>query len=88
MSYLTGYEDGPSYRASNNYMDHSVGNNVAYALLLAVYQRNKTGKGMCIDLTMQETCVSAIGPPLFWKPSAELLALVWAAAICARRPRC
>ena len=36
MSYLTGYEDGPSRRASNNYMDHSVGNNVAYALLLAV----------------------------------------------------
>ena len=64
MSYLTGYEDGPSYRASNNYMDHSVGNNVAYALLLALYQRNKTGKGMRIDLTMQETGVSAIGPAI------------------------
>ncbi len=64
MSYLTGYEDGPSRRASNNYMDHSVGNNVAYALLLALYQRNKTGKGMRIDLTMQETGVSAIGPAI------------------------
>ena len=64
MSYLTGYEDGPSYRASNNYMDHSVGNNVAYALLLALYQREKTGKGMRIDLTMQETGVSAIGPAI------------------------
>ena len=64
MSYLTGYEDGPSYRASNNYMDHSVGNNVAYALLLALYQRNKTGEGMRIDLTMQETGVSAIGPAI------------------------
>ena len=64
MSYLTGYEDGPSQRASNNYMDHSVGNNVAYALLLALYQRNKTGKGMRIDLTMQETGVSAIGPAI------------------------
>ena len=64
MSYLTGYEDGPSYRASNNYMDHSVGNNVAYALLLALYHRNKTGKGMRIDLTMQETGVSAIGPAI------------------------
>ena len=64
MSYLTGYEDGPSYRASNNYMDHSVGNNVAYALLLALYQRNKTGNGMRIDLTMQETGVSAIGPAI------------------------
>ena len=64
MSYLTGYEDGPSRRASNNYMDHSVGNNVAYALLLALYQRDKTGKGMRVDLTMQETGVSAIGPAI------------------------
>ena len=62
LSYLTGYEGGPSMRASNNYMDHSVGNNVAYALLLALYQRNRTGQGMRIDLTMLETGVSAIGP--------------------------
>ena len=64
LSFLTGYEGGPSYRASNNYMDHSVGNNVAYALLLALYQRNKTGQGMRVDLTMQETGVSAIGPAI------------------------
>ena len=64
LSSLTGYEGGPSIRASNNYMDHSVGNNVAYALLLAIYHRNRTGKGMRIDLTMQETGVSAIGPAI------------------------
>ena len=64
LSSLTGYEGGPSLRASNNYMDHSVGNNVAYALLLALYQRRKTGIGMRIDLTMQETGVSAIGPAI------------------------
>ena len=64
LSYLTGYEGGPSMRASNNYMDHSVGNNVAYALLLALYQRNKTGKGMRVDLTMLETGVSAVGPAI------------------------
>ena len=64
LSYLTGYEDGPSMRASNNYMDHSVGNNVAYALLLALYQRQKTGKGMRVDLTMLETGVSAVGPAI------------------------
>jgi benzylsuccinate CoA-transferase BbsF subunit len=62
MSYLTGYEGGPSLRASNNYMDHSTGNNVAYALLLALYRRNRSGKGMRIDLSMQETGVSCIGP--------------------------
>jgi benzylsuccinate CoA-transferase BbsF subunit len=64
LSSLTGYEGGPSMRASNNYMDHSVGNNVAYALLLAIYHRKKTGQGMRIDLTMQETGVSCIGPAI------------------------
>jgi benzylsuccinate CoA-transferase BbsF subunit len=64
MSYLTGFEGGPSQRASNNYMDHSTGNNVAYALLLALYQRKKTGKGMRIDLSMQETGVSCIAPAM------------------------
>jgi benzylsuccinate CoA-transferase BbsF subunit len=64
MSYLTGFEGGPSQRASNNYMDHSTGNNVAYALLLALYRRKRTGKGMRIDLSMQETGVSCIGPAI------------------------
>jgi benzylsuccinate CoA-transferase BbsF subunit len=64
MSALTGYEGGPSLRASNNYMDHSTGNNVAYALLLALYRRNKTGKGARIDLSMQETGVSCIAPAI------------------------
>jgi benzylsuccinate CoA-transferase BbsF subunit len=64
MSYLTGFEGGASRRASNNYMDHSTGNNVAYALLLALYRRNRTGKGMRIDLSMQETGVSCIGPAI------------------------
>jgi benzylsuccinate CoA-transferase BbsF subunit len=64
MSYLTGYEGGPSVRASNNYMDHSTGNNVAFAVLLALYRRQRTGKGMRIDLTMQETGVSCIAPAI------------------------
>ena len=64
LSYLTGYEGGRSARASSNYMDHSVGDNVAYALLLAIYHRRKTGKGMRIDMSMQETGVSAIGPAI------------------------
>lgn len=64
MSYLTGFEGGPSVRASNNYMDHSTGNNVAFALLLALYRRSRTGKGVRIDLTMQETGVSCIGPAI------------------------
>jgi crotonobetainyl-CoA:carnitine CoA-transferase CaiB-like acyl-CoA transferase len=64
LSYLTGYADGPALRASSNYMDHTGGLNIAYALLLALYQRRKTGKGMRIDLSMYETGVSCIAPAI------------------------
>ena len=63
LSALTGYEGGPALRASSNYMDHSGGLNVAYALLLALYQRRKTGTGMRLDLSMYETGVSCIARP-------------------------
>lgn len=64
LSALTGYEGGPALRASSNYMDHSGGLNVAFALLMALYQRRKTGKGMRLDLSMYETGVSCIAPAL------------------------
>jgi benzylsuccinate CoA-transferase BbsF subunit len=64
LSSLTGYEGGESIRASSNYMDHTGGLNVAYALLLALYRRRKTGKGMRIDLSMYETGVSCIAPAI------------------------
>jgi benzylsuccinate CoA-transferase BbsF subunit len=64
LSYLTGYEGESALRASSNYMDHTGGLNVAYALLLALYQRRKTGKGMRIDLSMYETGVSCIAPAI------------------------
>jgi benzylsuccinate CoA-transferase BbsF subunit len=62
LSYLTGYEGGEPLRASSNYMDHTGGLNVAYALLLALYHRRKTGKGLRLDLSMYDTGVSCIGP--------------------------
>ena len=64
LSALTGYEGGESIRASSNYMDHTGGLNVAYALLLALYRRRRTGKGMQIDLSMYETGVSCIAPAI------------------------
>jgi benzylsuccinate CoA-transferase BbsF subunit len=64
LSYLTGYEGGPSLRASSNYMDHNSGNNVAFALLLALYKKKTTGKGLRIDLSMQETGVQSIAPAI------------------------
>jgi benzylsuccinate CoA-transferase BbsF subunit len=64
LSYLTGYEGGESIRASSNYMDHTGGLNVAYALLLALYRRRKTGQGARIDLSMYDTGVSCIAPAI------------------------
>lgn len=64
LSSLTGYEGGPALRASSNYMDHTGGLNVAYALLLALYRRRQTGQGMRIDLSMYETGVSCIAPAI------------------------
>jgi crotonobetainyl-CoA:carnitine CoA-transferase CaiB-like acyl-CoA transferase len=64
LSFLTGYEGGEAIRASSNYMDHSGGLNVAYALLLALYRRRKTGQGARIDLSMYETGVSCIAPAI------------------------
>jgi benzylsuccinate CoA-transferase BbsF subunit len=64
LSFLTGYEGGESLRASSNYMDHSGGLNVAYALLLALYRRRKTGQGARLDLSMYETGVSCIAPAI------------------------
>jgi benzylsuccinate CoA-transferase BbsF subunit len=64
LSYLTGYEGGEAVRASSNYMDHTGGLNVAYALLLALYHRRRTGKGLRLDLSMYDTGVSCIGPAI------------------------
>lgn len=64
LSYLTGYEGEEALRASSNYMDHTGGLNVAYALLLALYHRRKTGKGLRLDLSMYDTGVSCIGPAI------------------------
>ena len=64
LSFLTGYAGGEAIRASSNYMDHTGGLNVAYALLLALYRRRKAGKGARIDLSMYETGVSCIAPAI------------------------
>ena len=64
LTYLCGFEDGPAQRASPNYLDHTGGNNAAFAMLLAIYRMRKTGKGSRIDLSMQETGTQSIGPAI------------------------
>jgi len=64
LTSLTGYEGGPPVRASSNYMDHTGANNVTFALLLAIYKKQETGKGSWVDFSMQETGSQSIGPAL------------------------
>lgn len=64
LSYLTGYEGGPALRASSNYMDHNGGLNNAFILLMAIYHKRRTGRGMRLDSSMYETGIQCIGPAL------------------------
>lgn len=64
LTYLTGYEGGRAIRASSNYMDHTGGNNTTWALLLAIYRKKMTGKGMRVDVSMQESGTQSIGPAI------------------------
>lgn len=64
LTQLTGYEGGPPVRASSNYMDHTGGNQNAYALLLAIYRVRKTGQGSRLDVSMQENGTQSIGPAI------------------------
>lgn len=64
LSYISGYEGGPALRASSNYMDHSGALNNAYLLLLAIYHKGRTGKGLRLDASMYETGIQCIGPAL------------------------
>ena len=64
LSYISGYEGGPALRASSNYMDHTGALHNAFTLLLAIYHKRKTGKGMRLDSSMYETGIQCIGPAL------------------------
>ena len=64
LSYISGYEGGPPLRVSGNWMDHTGALNNAFAVLMAVYRKRKTGQGMRIDASMYETGLQCITPAL------------------------
>lgn len=64
VSYISGYEGGPALRVSGNYLDQTGAVNNAFLLLMAIYRKRKTGKGMRIDASMYETGIGCIGPAL------------------------
>ena len=61
MAHMTGYEhDGPM-KSGINHGDPITGSHAAGLVLAALRYRKKTGKGMFVDVSQQESAVSLIG---------------------------
>ena len=64
MAHLTGYPgDGPM-KSGINHGDPITGSHAAGVLLAALRRRRRTGKGMYIDVSQQESAVAFMGPEL------------------------
>ena len=64
MAHLTGYPgDGPM-KSGINHGDPITGSHAAGVLLAALRRRRRTGKGMYIDVSQQESSVALMGPEL------------------------
>ena len=61
MAHMTGYDgDGPM-KSGINHGDPITGSHAAGVVLAALRQRRRTGKGMYVDVSQQESAVSLIG---------------------------
>jgi formyl-CoA transferase len=57
---LTGLPDGPPVKPATNVGDTGTGLHAAIGILSAYIQRLKTGKGQCVELSMQEAVVNVL----------------------------
>jgi formyl-CoA transferase len=57
---LTGLPDGPPLKPAPNAGDTGTGLHTAIGILSAYIQRLKTGKGQCVELSMQESVVNLV----------------------------
>jgi crotonobetainyl-CoA:carnitine CoA-transferase CaiB-like acyl-CoA transferase len=64
MMMVTEREDNPPVAISNSWMDYVGGLHGCYAVMQALIQRKKDGKGRNIDLAQFEAGVSSLGPLL------------------------
>jgi benzylsuccinate CoA-transferase BbsF subunit len=61
LSSLTGYRDWPPMHSGFSYADPNAGIHGAFAILSALYHRNKTGEGQYIDMSQWE-CAMVLLP--------------------------
>jgi crotonobetainyl-CoA:carnitine CoA-transferase CaiB-like acyl-CoA transferase len=65
MNYLVGYEDGPPLGANMRYGDSTAGAAAAYAAIVALMHRERTGEGQFVDCSAVESLSSLVGDALF-----------------------
>ena len=72
---ITGYPDRPPTRVGTSLGDVATAVHAAFAMMVALWNREKTGVGQYIDVSMQETMVSILeGAVVRWTIGKELLA--------------
>jgi crotonobetainyl-CoA:carnitine CoA-transferase CaiB-like acyl-CoA transferase len=64
MAHLTGYPDDGPMKSGINHGDPITGSHAAGVLLAALRRRRRTGKGMYIDVSQQESSVAFMGAEL------------------------
>ena len=64
MAHLTGYPDDGPMKSGINHGDPITGSHAAGVLLAALRRRRRTGKGMYIDVSQQESSVALMGAEL------------------------
>ncbi len=64
MAHLTGYPDDGPMKSGINHGDPITGSHAAGVLLAALRRRRRTGKGMYIDVSQQESAVAFMGGEL------------------------
>ncbi len=57
---LTGEKDGKPYKLGPSIVDASAGIHMAFAIMAAVYYKNRTGKGQFLDVAMMDTAFSTL----------------------------
>jgi CoA:oxalate CoA-transferase len=57
---VTGFEDGPGTRTPATLIDMSTGSHLASAILGAIIQRGRTGRGQKVEVSMADTCVPSM----------------------------
>jgi len=61
MAHMTGYENDGPMKSGINHGDPITGSHAAGVVLAALRYRKRTGKGMFVDVSQQESAVSLIG---------------------------